>query len=166
MDGMFSVIHGVEKLGVWESERLCLRLSEFWQCSYILTGLMASVHNQLQCSTKTVFVSSHRAIQRIWRYIFEFPSRTGYRTLVPTAGKAESAHWTLQQPALNVHGVWHTPQPQLCLCWVQCTLSDPLPVCGISSENNLLAFFFWSTSRYSLVQPRSDNLNLSGSIWD
>lgn len=148
-----------------ENQNVCVW--EFWKYSYILTGLMASVHNQLQCSTKTVFVSSHRAIQWIWRYIFKFPSRTGYSTLVPTAGKAESAHWRLQQPALNAHGVWHTPQPQLCLCWVQCSLSDPLPVRGISSKNNLLFFFFFvDSSRHSLVQPRSDSLNLSGSIWD
>lgn len=112
---------------------------------YSLYGLMAPSHNQLQCSTKTVVVSSCRAVPRIWRYVFEFPSRTGCSMLVPTAGKAESARSTSHQPALNVHGVWHTPQPQLCLCWVQYTLSDPQPVCGISSKNNLLAFFFMLT---------------------
>lgn len=125
---------------------------------YSLNGLMAPFYNQLQCSTKTVFVSSCREIRRVWTYVFKFPSRTGCSTLVPTAGKAESAHWTLQKPALNVHGVWHTPQPQLCLSWVQCTLSDPQAVRGISSKNNPFFFFLLNSSRHCLEQPRSENL--------
>lgn len=95
---------------------------------------------------------------RVWSYGFKFPSRSGCSTLVPTTGKDESAHWALQQPALNIHGVWHTPQPWLCLCWVQCLCAES-PV-----RTTCWLFFHVASSRHCLVQLRSDTLNQRDTI--
>lgn len=80
----------------------------------------------------------NRAFMTSWtaarRHIFESPSGTGCAALLLTA----------QQPALNAHGVWRTPQPQLCLFWAHCSLSLCSAALPILNGESPVRTMWWS----------------------